>query len=148
VDNSVSVFLDCYPGIDILEETTSTNSTVHNCTVRNVPLQKWVNLVISVYGRTLDLYIDGKLVKTCLLPGVAKINPDSDLYITPKGGFNGWTANIHYYAKPINPQEAWNIYIKGFSGKGLIGGFISPDYSTKLKIINNADNSESEYSFF
>ena len=148
VDNSVSVFLDCYPGIDILEETTSTNSIVHNCTVRNVPLQKWVHLVVSVYGRTLDVYLDGKLVKTCLLPGIAKINPDADVYITPKGGFNGWTSNIHYYAKPINPEQAWNLYTKGFSGKGMLGSFISTDYSTKIKIINNTDNSESEFSFF
>ena len=53
----------------------------------NVPLQKWVNLIISLYGRTLDVYIDGKLVRTCVLPGVAQVNPDADILVTPMGGF-------------------------------------------------------------
>ena len=38
---------------------------VHDCVVSNIPLQKWLNVIISVYGRSLDMYLDGKLVRTC-----------------------------------------------------------------------------------
>ena len=41
------------------------------CHVKNVPLQRWVCLIVSVYGRTLDIYLDGKLVRTCVLPGTS-----------------------------------------------------------------------------
>jgi hypothetical protein len=75
---------------------------VKKCTVKNVPIQKWTNLIISVYGRTLDTYLDGKLVNTCLLPGIAKVKNDSNIYVTPYGGFDGWTSNFQYFPNPLN----------------------------------------------
>lgn len=115
VENNVSVSLGCYPGVDQTPTTPGGNTIVHTCSVANVPIQRWVNLVISVYGRTMDLYIDGKLVRTCLLPGVASVNNNSDIYVTPAGGFNGWTSKLQYFPNSINPQEAWNIYTSGYS---------------------------------
>ena len=79
LENNIIVSLAIYPGQDTapIDDTTSTTDstavTIHKCMVANVPIQKWVNLLISTYGRTLDIYIDGKLVRTCVLPGVARI---------------------------------------------------------------------------
>ena len=115
VENNVSVSLGCYPGVDQEPTTPGGNTVVHTCSIANVPIQKWVNLIISVYGRTMDLYIDGKLVRTCLLPGVASINNDANIYVTPAGGFDGWTSRFQYYPNSLNPQEAWNIYTRGYS---------------------------------
>ena len=115
VENNISVSLGCYPGADQEPTTAGGNTVVHTCTVANIPIQKWVNLVVSVYGRTMDLYIDGKLVRTCLLPGVASINNNADIYVTPAGGFDGWTSKLQYYPNSLNPQEAWNIYTQGYS---------------------------------
>ena len=63
----------------------------------------------------MDLYIDGKLVRTCLLPGVASINSNSNVYVTPAGGFDGWTSKFQYYPNSLNPQQVWNIYTQGYS---------------------------------
>jgi hypothetical protein len=115
VENNVSVSLGCYPGTDQEPTTEGGNTVVHTCSVANIPIQKWVNLTISVYGRTMDLYIDGKLVRTCLLPGVASINNNADIYVTPAGGFSGWTSKLQYYPNSLNPQEVWNIYTQGYS---------------------------------
>lgn len=115
VENNVSVSLGCYPGSDQEPTTPGGNTVVHTCTVANVPIQKWVNLVLSVYGRTMDIYIDGKLVRTCLLPGVASVNNNANIYVTPAGGFDGWTSKLQYYPNSLNPQEVWNIYTKGYS---------------------------------
>ena len=115
VENNIAVSLGCYPGADEEPTTTGGNTVVHTCTVANIPIQRWVNLVLSVYGRTMDLYIDGKLVRTCLLPGVASVNNNSNIYVTPAGGFDGWTSKLQYYPNSINPQEAWNIYSQGYS---------------------------------
>jgi len=98
------------------------NASRHTCNVANVPIQRWVNLIVSLYGRTLDVYIDGKLVRTCVLPGVAKIANNAPVYVTPLGGFSGYTSNIHYYGDAVNPQQAYNIYRAGYGGTG-IGGF-------------------------
>jgi hypothetical protein len=115
IENNISVSLGCYPGIDQEPTTAGGKTVVHTCTVANIPIQKWVNLVLSVYGRTMDLYVDGKLVRTCLLPGVASVNNNSNIYVTPAGGFDGWTSKLQYYPNSLNPQEVWNIYTQGYS---------------------------------
>jgi len=119
LENNVNISLEVYPGVDTISQTGSTASTVHQCNVSNVPLQKWVNLLISAYGRSLDVYIDGKLVRTCVLPGVAKIDGSADIYVTPNGGFSGWTSTFQYWAHSTDPQTAWNIYKKGYGGSWL-----------------------------
>lgn len=115
IENNISVSLGCYPGAGQEPTTPGGNTVVHTCNIANVPIQKWVNLIISVYGRTMDLYIDGKLVRTCLLPGVASINNNANIYVTPAGGFDGWTSKLQYYPDSLNPQQAWNIYTQGYS---------------------------------
>ncbi len=97
--SSVNVYAT-YNTAYINKPTTGGNTVVHTCTVANVPIQKWVNLVLSVYGRTMDLYIDGKLVRTCLLPGIASVNSSADIYVTPAGGFDGWTSRLQYFPDP------------------------------------------------
>ena len=115
IENNIAVSLGCYPGLDQQPTTPGGNTVVHTCAIANVPVQKWVNLVLSVYGRTMDLYIDGKLVRTCLLPGIASVNNNANIYVTPAGGFDGWTSKLQYYPNSLNPQEVWNIYTKGYS---------------------------------
>ena len=115
VENNISVSLGCYPGANQEPTTPGGNTVVHTCSVANVPIQKWVNLIVSVYGRSMDLYINGKLVRTCLLPGVASVNNASNIYVTPMGGFDGSTSQFQYFPDSMNPQQAWNIYTAGYS---------------------------------
>ena len=135
IENNVSVAVGCYPGLDTVPTSTSGKSVVHTCNIPNVPIQKWVNLVLSVYGRTLDLYIDGKLVRTCVMPGIAMINTNSDLYVTPKGGFNGWTSKLKYWPNALNPQEVWNNYTKGYGSSTL--GNLFGNYKVNVSIVEN-----------
>ena len=116
IENNVKIETTVYASAQ------SKSGSTHTCNVANVPIQRWVNLIVSLYGRTLDVYIDGKLVRTCVLPGVAKIANNAPVYITPLGGFSGYTSNIHYYGDAVNPQQAYNIYRAGYGGTG-IGGF-------------------------
>jgi hypothetical protein len=141
IENNLIVSLGCYPGVNEQPTTPGGKTVIHNCMVSNIPIQKWVNLTLSVYGRTLDLYIDGKLVRTCLLPGIANVNNNADIYVTPKGGFNGWTSNLQYYPNSINPQEAWNIYTKGYGGGMLSNLFGS--YQVEVSLIQNGTTQSS-----
>ena len=71
------------------------DSTMFKCTVDNFPLQSWVNLTISQYGRTLDMYIDGKLVRTCVAPAAA--NPGTGSVIIT----GGWRIPRIYLKVPL-----------------------------------------------
>ena len=141
IENNLIVSLGCYPGVNEQPTTPGGKTVIHNCMVSNIPIQKWVNLTLSVYGRTLDLYIDGKLVRTCLLPGIANVNNNADIYVTPKGGFNGWTSNLQYYPNSLNPQEAWNIYAKGYGG-GLLSNLFG-SYQVEISLIENGTTQSS-----
>ena len=99
-------------------------SNINTCLIENVPIQKWVNVIISLYGRTLDVYLDGKLVRTCILPGVPRMNNDADIHVTNNGGFSGWTSTFKYWSNASNPQEAYNIYKDGFGGS-ILGNALS-----------------------
>jgi hypothetical protein len=138
MDNDVTVSIACYP-----KQQSGSNDgngikpIIHKCKVQNVPLQRWVNIIISLYGRTLDVYIDGKLVRTCLLPGVAKVSPTSPVLITPNGGFSGWTSNFQYWATSTSPQQAYDIYKNGYGGS--LGNFFS---KYRLKFSFMEDNNE------
>lgn len=137
MENNITISVSCYPQSQSTG-LTSNKSIVHQCSVKNFPLQKWVNLIISLYGRTLDVYIDGKLVRTCVLPGVAKVSTKSDIVVTPNGGFNGWTSNFMYWDHSTNPQEAYNIYKGGFGGS-LLGNMFNK-YRIKFSFLT--DNKE------
>ena len=141
IENNLIVSLGCYPGVNEHPTTPGGKTGIHNCMVSNIPIQRWVNLTLSVYGRTMDLYIDGKLVRTCLLPGIANINNNADIYVTPKGGFNGWTSNLQYYPNSLNPQEAWNIYAKGYGG-GLLSNLFG-SYQVEVSLIQNGTTQSS-----
>ena len=92
---------------------------VSTCEIDNIPIQNWVNVIVSLYNRTLDIYLNGKLVRTCVLPGVPDVNNDAPVFVTPGGGFSGWTSTFKYWANASNPQEAYNIYKDGFGGSIL-----------------------------
>ena len=139
VENNIIVSLAVYPGIDDVPDD-GTNSIVHTCSISNVPIQRWCNIFISVYGRTLDLYLDGKLVRTDVLPGVAKIDANAPVYITPNGGFSGWTSRFQFWPDSSDPQKAWNIYRAGYGGS-LLGNLFNK-YSVKISLMEG-DNENS-----
>ena len=132
IQNNVVVSLAVFPGLDEAPEDGS-EYDMHHCPVANVPIQRWCNLLISVYGRTLDLYLDGKLVRTCVLPGVAKIDANAPVYVTPKGGFSGWTSRFQYWPDSTDPQKAWNIYKAGYGGS-LLGGLFGK-YTVNISLM-------------
>ena len=132
MQNDLNIAVETYPS------EASTQGSVHTCNVQNIPLQKWVHCLVSVYGKSLDVYIDGKLVRTCMLPGIAKVDTSKDVFITPLGGFSGYTSNFQFFPNATNPQEAYNIYKKGFGGSAL--GNLFNKY--RIKIVFLEDNQE------
>lgn len=130
--NNMDVSLTVYPTYDNVSNN-SENFIVNTFSIANISIQKWVNLLVSVYGRTMDIYIDGKLVRTCVLDGVAKIDTAAPIYITPNGGFSGWTSKFQYWSNETDPQMAWDIYKQGYGGSLL--GSLFGKYSIKVSLM-------------
>jgi len=111
----------------------STSSTT--MTVNNIPIQKWVNFTMSVYGKSLDVYIDGKLTSTQLLQGIASVNSSNSVFIASDGGFAGWTSKFSYYPNALNPQDVWNIYQAGYGASWFSNLF--GKYNVKVSVLDN-----------
>ena len=122
-----------------LATNTNAEPEVFRCKLDNIPLQKWTNITISLDGRDMDAYLNGKLVRTCVLPVPPLVNSDADVHITPGGGFQGSLSNLKYWAKPINPQQAWNIYKYGPGGNtSLLNQF-----QVKITLMENGQEENS-----
>lgn len=123
-DNNFLIKLGaCQNDLDVVTKVnTATGGTAESiCHVSNIPIQRWVCLIVSIYGRTLDIYLDGKLVRTCVLPSVsvALANQSQLTNLEIGGGFDGFITSVKYKAQPVNPQEAWNTYTDGYGGSML-----------------------------
>jgi hypothetical protein len=124
-----------------ISNTYGDNNTFKNpfkCEVRNIPIQKWVNFSMTVYNKTLDVYINGKLHKTCVMDSVPVMS-SGDIHITPGGGFDGYTSKFQFYPEALNPQEIWNIYSNGYGSLASTLG----DYQVKMSLIENGNETNS-----
>ncbi len=102
----------------------------------NFPLQKWVNITVSIDNNIFDAYLDGKLVKSLQ---ITQVNPDrtSDLYLG--NGYDAFITRLSRFNHPLDPQSAWNIYLKGNGSNSAFGlfGNNKSNYSANLTIYQN-----------
>jgi len=117
-DNSLNVRVSIYPqntsSGSAANPTASSTGDSFTCSVENVPLQTWFSVSVSVYQRNLDIYINGRLVKSCVLPGVLK-PATGDIVLGDSGGFSGSICNLHSYTNALGPDEAKAFFDAGTS---------------------------------
>ena len=80
--------------------------------VEDIPLNKWVNVIIRCDNQALDIYINGTIVKRHILTGVPRQNYD-DVYIGANGGFDGYVSNLWYYDYALGTNEIDTIVSEG-----------------------------------
>jgi hypothetical protein len=85
-----------------------------SCDLTAVDLQRWVNITVALNGRTCDVYMDGKLARSCVLPSFYKVDPAGyQLSLLDKGGFGGYVSNVSTFGYALNPEEVYRIYMAG-----------------------------------
>lgn len=156
-ENSLNVQISVFPndgstvGSSTPAPTGSSGSATDDtftCTVPNIPLQKWCCVSVSVSGRNLDIYLDGLLVRSCMLPGVPKPSTGS-LEIMPGGGFSGSVIDMYHYSRALVPNDAQKFCSAGTRGtqynalpsKSLFG------YKVKLGVVDDAGKEIKQYAF-
>lgn len=84
------------------------------CEIPDIPLQSWFSVSLTVFDRNLDVYINGKLVKSCVLSGVPK-PAVGDIIMNNAGGFSGNLCGFYHYPKMLTPGDAQSFYSAGSS---------------------------------
>ena len=85
---------------------------ISNCDIKHFPLQKWVNLNVSLRNNVLDIFMNGTLHKSCILSGSPNVNK-GDINMCQSGGFNGYLSNFKYSNKALSVNEIESIYKDG-----------------------------------
>lgn len=93
--------------------------------IPDIPLNKWVNVIIRCQNTTLDVYINGTISRSINLLGVPKQNY-GDVYVAMNGGFDGYISNLWYYNYALGTAAIQNLVNKGPNTK-MIGGNVLSD---------------------
>lgn len=106
--NSLRLVYDCV---------NSNNNQINNdilnfVDIDNIPIQKWVHVVIRLKNNILDIYINGVITSRTKLTSVFKQN-FSDIFIGYNNGFSGNLSNLRYYDRAVEIFEINDILNAG-----------------------------------
>jgi len=87
--------------------------------VPDIPINKWVNVIIRCENTQLDIYINGTITRSINLVGVPKQNY-GDVYVAMNGGFGGYISNLWYYNYALGTAAIQRIVENGPNTK-MIG---------------------------
>jgi hypothetical protein len=77
----------------------------------NFPLQTWQHIIVSVDNKFIDVYMNGKLVKS-IKDDIETPSPTSNIDFS-KSPFKTHLAKFTRTITPTDPQTAWNNYLAG-----------------------------------
>jgi len=101
------------------------NDTMPMCDLPEVELQRWVCFGVVMNGRTIDVYMDGKLARSCVLPSFYTVDPNGvSMKLLQYGGFDGFLSNVVVYSNALNPDQIYRIYMNGpadIAASGFMG---------------------------
>ena len=80
--------------------------------IPNIPMNKWIHIVIRVEDNKLDIYINGALAKRHILGNVVKQNY-GNVNVCLNGGFQGFISNLRYYSYALQPGDILSIVNDG-----------------------------------
>ena len=84
------------------------------CDVKEVPIQRWVCVTIVSSGRVLDIYMDGKLQRSCVLENVVHVpRGPLKLRLGENGGFGGRYSSVQMWNTQLTPDVIYGIYQMG-----------------------------------
>ena len=105
--------------------------------IKDIPVHKWINIVIRLENRNLDVYINGSIVSRKELSSVPKQNY-GNVYVNQNGGFSGLISALRYYNRAITSTEIQDILASGPNMSSNETLSIFPPYlSTRWFLGNN-----------
>jgi hypothetical protein len=120
VTNRVSVDVDANSKMTYKLKESSGNAATNLTMMENFPLQKWVYCVLSVDNDLVDIYIDGKMIRSQKMGFKVDHPSDSDSITFTKhhagGGNKFYLAKMERVPQPMDPSNAWSKYMEGNGG--------------------------------
>lgn len=105
------------------------------CDLPEIDMQKWVQIVISVNGKTVDVYMDGKLARSCVLPTFFKVDKGGyNAKLLDYGGFGGYISGVSMYNYAQGPDQIYHAYMAGPDPITNFGDYLKSFFEPKSTI--------------
>jgi hypothetical protein len=109
----------------------SSNKTVVTIT-ESFPIQKWTYLVVNVLnGKTVEAYLNGKLVKTVAVTTPVPTNAKTPLTVGSAAFSGSYIAKMIRLPSALDAQTVYTNYLKG---NGVSGSFAWASYGLNLEL--------------
>ncbi len=105
------------------------------CDLPEIDLQRWINITVSVNGKTVDVYYDGKLARSCVLPSFFKVDAGGySATLLAYGGFGGEISTTTMYDAALNPEQVYKNYMAGPEPITSIGQWFSSFFAPGVSV--------------
>ena len=108
--NSALVIMDTMESDGALSDASGTK--YKSIEIKNLPNNKWVNIMIRIQNRILDVYVNGVLTGRKDLEFIPRQNYSS-VNICQNGGFSGKLSNLRYFDTALNVFQINQIVASG-----------------------------------
>ena len=86
------------------------------CDIVDIDLQRWLCIVVVVSGRVIDVYMDGKLARSCVCPGIPTVEtPGKQRVLLGQANrtFGGQFSTTRFFGYALSPARIYEIYQTG-----------------------------------
>ena len=121
----------------------STYTSKDSCDIINgIEYQRWVLITTVANGKTLDVYIDGKLARSCVYKanyalGSTAGNATAAFGVDNGGNLKGFLSSGKFYNYALTPDAIWALYQAGPGGTFNIWDFFSNLFSVNVTFQSN-----------
>ena len=79
----------------------------------NLPIQKWINIVILLDNRYIDVWLNGELYHSRHLENIPNFKPESDTIYLTNGGFSGYISRVYHYKNKLSKKRIKDMFSSG-----------------------------------
>jgi hypothetical protein len=145
--NNATTTATLYPLDTLISSYTSgaTYTTKDSCDIINgIEYQRWVLITTVANGKTLDVYVDGKLARSCVYKapfalGSADSTGSASFGYGNNGKLKGFFSNGNFYNYALTPDAVWAMYQAGPGTGFSISSFFSSLFSINTSFGTTAD---------
>jgi len=111
-------FMQCAKDPAAAQQAFSNSGSSPVCDINDIDMQRWLNFTVVVSGRVVDVYYDGKLNRSCVLPGpvVGSAKGFQFANTSLSGGFNGYLNGAFFAGRALTPDRIYGLYQAGPQG--------------------------------
>ena len=93
------------------------DTTLPSCDVPQYDLQRWTHVAVVLSGKITDVYMNGKLARSCIGKSYYKVGANPQISVLKYKTFNGKLADLSTYTVALNPAQIYDAYTKGPTDK-------------------------------